>query len=86
MLRNGILATAVFAFVMAMNDFVFAFVMTRTHVITFPVQTAAYFYEQATFWARVSALAMLGSLPSFITVLAMQKYLVRSISMGAIKG
>lgn len=86
MLRNGILATAVFAFVMAMNDFVFALVLTRSEVITFPVQTAAYFYEQATFWSRISALAMLGTLPCFIIVLAMQKYLVRSISMGAIKG
>ncbi|MGQ9647914.1 MAG: carbohydrate ABC transporter permease [Thermodesulfobacteriota bacterium] len=86
MLRNGILATAVFAFVMAMNDFIFALVLTRTHVITFPVQIAHYFHEQATVWARVSALSMLGTLPSFVTVLAMQRYLVRSISMGAIKG
>jgi multiple sugar transport system permease protein len=86
MLRNGILATAVFAFIMAMNDFVFALILTRTQVITFPVQISHYFHEQATYWARISALSVLGSIPAFVTVIAMQSYLVRSVSMGAVKG
>ena len=84
--RNGILATSVFAFIMAMNEFVFALVLTRTAVITFPVQISHYFSEQATYWAKISAMSMLGSLPVFVTVVAMQRYLVRSVSMGAVKG
>jgi multiple sugar transport system permease protein len=86
MARNGILATAVFAFIMAMNEFVYALVLTRSEVITFPVQISHYFSAQATYWAKISAISVLGSLPVFITVVAMQSYLVRSVSMGAVKG
>src|SRR3546814_769052 len=38
MARSGLFATAVFTFVFAWNDFIFALVLTRTEVITYPVQ------------------------------------------------
>jgi multiple sugar transport system permease protein len=86
MARNGLMATTVFAFIMAMNEFVFALVLTRSNVITFPVQVTHYFSEQATYWAKISAMSVLGSLPIFFAVIIMQRYLVRGISMGAVKG
>jgi multiple sugar transport system permease protein len=86
MVRNGLMATAVFAFILAMNEFVFAVVLTRSQVVTFPVQITHYFSEQATYWAKISALSVLGSLPVFIAVVVMQRYIVRGIGMGAVKG
>jgi multiple sugar transport system permease protein len=86
MVRNGLMATAVFAFIFAMNEFVFAVVLTRSQVVTFPVQITHYFSEQATYWAKISALSVLGSLPVFIAVIVMQRYIVRGIGMGAVKG
>jgi multiple sugar transport system permease protein len=86
MVRNGLMATAVFAFIFAMNEFVFAVVLTRSQVVTFPVQITHYFIEQATYWAKISALSVLGSLPVFIAVIVMQRYIVRGIGMGAVKG
>jgi multiple sugar transport system permease protein len=83
--RNGIFATAVFAFIFAWNDYIFALVLTRTEVTTFTVQVMTYFGAQSTLWAKISAMSVLGTLPIFFAVATMQRYLVRGISMGAIK-
>jgi multiple sugar transport system permease protein len=86
MARSGLMATAVFTFVFAWNDFLFALVLTRTEVITFPVQLTHYFGGQSNFWSKIAAMSVLGTLPIFIAVTLMQRYLVRGISLGAVKG
>ena len=82
----GIVVAFLFAFVFAWNEFLFALVLTRTEVITFPVQVTHYFGGQSNFWAKIAALSVLGTLPIFIAVASMQRFLVRGISMGAVKG
>jgi multiple sugar transport system permease protein len=84
--RNGIFATAVFTFIFAWNDYIFALVLTRTQVATFTVQVMGYFGAQSTIWAKISAMSVLGTLPIFLAVATMQRYLVRGISLGAVKG
>jgi multiple sugar transport system permease protein len=86
MCRAGLFATAVFTFVFAWNDFIFALVLTRTEVVTYTVQVTHYFGGQSNFWAKISAMSMLGTLPVFIVVGFLQRYLVRGISLGAVKG
>jgi multiple sugar transport system permease protein len=86
MVRAGLFATAVFTFVFAWNDFIFALVLTRTEVITFPVQVTHYFGGQSNFWAKIAAMSVLGTLPVFVAVTVMQRFLVRGISLGAVKG
>ncbi|MEO1092712.1 MAG: carbohydrate ABC transporter permease [Pseudomonadota bacterium] len=86
MARSGLFATAVFTFVFAWNDFIFALVLTRSEVTTFPVQVTHYFGGQSNFWAKIAAMSTLGTIPIFIVVALLQRYLVRGISMGAVKG
>jgi len=86
MARSGLFATAVFTFVFAWNDFLFALVMTRSAVTTYPVQVTHYFGAQSNFWAKIAAMSMLGTLPVLVAVAALQRYLVRGISLGAVKG
>ena len=86
MARAGLFATAVFTFVFAWNDFIFALVLTRTEVTTFPVQVTHYFGGQSNFWAKIAAMSVLGTVPIFIAVAMLQRYLVRGISLGAVKG
>ena len=86
MCRAGLFATAIFTFVFAWNEFLFALVLTRTEVTTYTVQVTHYFGGQSNFWAKISAMSVLGTVPIFIVVGFMQKYLVRGISMGAVKG
>jgi multiple sugar transport system permease protein len=86
MARSGLMATAVFTFVFAWNDFLFALILTRTEVITFPVQLTHYMGGQSNFWSKIAAMSVLGTLPIFVAVTLMQRYLVRGISLGAVKG
>jgi multiple sugar transport system permease protein len=86
MVRSGLFATAVFTFVFAWNDFLFALVLTRTEVITYTVQVTHYFGGQSNFWAKIAAMSVLGTIPVFFAVATLQRYLVRGISMGAVKG
>lgn len=84
--RGGLFATAVFAFVFAWNDFLFALILSRSQVVTFPVQVTHYFGGQSNFWAKIAAMSVLGTLPIFIVVATLQRFLVRGISLGAVKG
>ena len=84
--RTGLFATSVFTFVFVWNDFLFALVLTRTEVVTYTVQVTHYFGGQSNFWAKISAMSVLGTLPVFLTVATMQRFMVRGISMGAVKG
>jgi multiple sugar transport system permease protein len=85
-IKGGLFATAVFTFVFAWNDFIFALVLTRNTAITFPVQVTHYFGGQSNFWAKIAAMSTLGTIPIFIAVAMLQKFLVRGVSMGAVKG
>ena len=86
MVRGGLFATAVFTFVFAWNEFIFALVLTRNEVTTFPVQVTHYFGGQSNLWAKIAAMSMLGTLPIFVVVAFLQRFLVRGISLGAVKG
>jgi multiple sugar transport system permease protein len=86
MARGGLFATAVFTFVFAWNEFIFALVLTRNAVTTYPVQVTHYFGGQSNFWAKIAAMSVLGSVPIFIAVALLQRFLVRGLSMGAVKG
>ncbi len=86
MARAGLFATAVFTFIFAWNDFIFALILSRTEVTTFPVQITKFFGNQQTFWGKIGAMSILGTLPIFFAVAAMQRFIVRGISLGAVKG
>jgi len=86
MVRGGLFATAVFTFVFAWNDFIFALVLTRSDATTFPVQVSHYFGGQSNFWAKIAAMSTIGTVPIFIAVALLQRFLVRGVSMGAVKG
>jgi multiple sugar transport system permease protein len=86
MARGGLFATAVFTFVFAWNEFIFALVLSRNQVTTFPVQVTHYFGGQSNFWAKIAAMSVLGTIPIFIVVATLQRFIVRGISLGAVKG
>lgn len=86
MARAGLFATAVFTFIFAWNDFLFALVLTSSEAVTYTVKVTGYFGSQSTFWAKIGAMSVLGVLPMMIVVATMQRFIVRGISMGAVKG
>ncbi len=86
MCRAGLFATAIFTFMFAWNEFLFALVLTRTSVTTYTVQITHYFGGQSNFWAKIAAMSVLGTMPIFVAVAFLQRYFVRGLSLGAVKG
>lgn len=86
MARAGLFATAVFTFIFAWNDFLFALILTKSEAVTYTVKVTGYFGSQSTFWSKIGAMSMLGVLPMMFVVATMQRFIVRGMSLGAVKG
>lgn len=77
--------TALFCFIFSWNEFVFALVLTRRVAITMPVVVAGLHSIKGVLWPQMTAISAMGLLPILAIALVAQKYLVRGMTMGAIK-
>jgi multiple sugar transport system permease protein len=83
----GLAATAVFCLIVSWNEFLFALVLTQTDAaMTLPVGIAGRVTQYEIKWGVMSAAGVVAMMPILIFALAMQKYLVRGLSLGAVKG
>jgi multiple sugar transport system permease protein len=83
----GLAATAVFCLIISWNEFLFALVMTQTdEAMTLPVGIAGRVTQYEIKWGVMSAAGVVAMLPILVFALAVQKYLVRGLSLGAVKG
>ncbi len=88
LMAPGLVATGVFAFIQAWNEFVFALViLNRPERQTLPVWLQA-FNEGAkgTDWGGVMAVSTLLAIPVVVCVLLVQSRLSRGLTAGAVKG
>lgn len=81
----AIAITALFCFIFSWNEFVFALVLTRRAAITMPVVVAGLHSIKGVLWPQMTAISAMGLLPILAIALVAQKYLVRGMTMGAIK-
>ena len=83
----GLAATAVFCLIISWNEFLFALVLTQTDsAMTLPVGIAGRVTQYEIKWGVMSAAGVVAMLPILIFAMAVQKYLVRGLSLGAVKG
>lgn len=85
-LRNslpGILSTAIFAFLLAWNDYLVAIVFLRTDTtFTLPMGVQSFFQQNTTDWSSVTAVAVIMMLPPVIVFATLNRY----FSVGGIGG
>ena len=86
MARGGVAASAVLCFIFAWNEFLFANILTGAATHTAPVGLTEYVTPVSVEWNKIMAAGTLVVLPVWIGALSVQRYLVRGISMGAVKG
>lgn len=85
--RSGLFATGILVFVMVWNEFLFAFVMTRSaRAITAPVIVAGMLAKQGLFFGRMCAACSLLATPILFLALFFGRYLLRGLTFGALKG
>ncbi len=82
----GLAVTAVFCMMYAWNEFLFAFVLTRTQAATIPVGISGFWNMEGVNWGPLSAAAVISVVPMLLFALALQKYLIRGLTFGAVKG
>lgn len=84
----GIAAAAVFAFIIAWDNYTFAFIlMTSDSMKTLPVGIASFAQARATEWGLVMSSTSLLSAPAFLFFLLTHKGLIRGFrGAGAVKG
>src|SRR5690606_32539005 len=85
MVAPGIAATALICVIFAWNEFFFALNLTASRAATVPLFITSTMTSEGLFLARLSAAAILASLPVILAGWIAQKQLVRGLSMGAIK-
>jgi ABC-type glycerol-3-phosphate transport system permease component len=86
--RPGLVAAGIFCFLISWNEFIFALILTGTPASqTIPV-TIAGFLVQLRFYdyGPMFAASVLAVIPPVIIALAFQRYLVRGMLSGALKG
>ena len=82
----GIIATAIFSFIGAWNEYVYAVTfLNNKDRLTLPVGIQRYFTEFATDWPGLMAATFLMSVPVVVLFLVLQKYFVRALTEGAVK-
>ena len=82
----GLAAVLVIIFMFSWNEYLFASMLTSSDAKTLPVLAANAIKPKAIAWGLSSAAAVVMSLPVIVLVLSAQRYLVRGLTLGAVKG
>lgn len=87
LLWPGLVATAIFCFITAWNEYFYAFVfMTDVQNYTLPVWLASFRTNFGTDWGATMAASTLFTLPVLVFFLVVQNRMVGGLTTGAVKG
>ena len=82
----GLVVAAVFAFLVSWNEFLFALILSGVHAKTLPVVIAGLSTDVGPLYGDMSAAAVMVMLPNIVMTVALQRYLVKGLTLGAVKG
>ncbi len=82
----GLTATAIFCILQSWNEFVFALFLTAKAAPTLPTTVQNFLSVSGVVWGEMSAVGVVSSAPMIIFAIAVQKYMVRGLTFGAVKG
>jgi N,N'-diacetylchitobiose transport system permease protein len=88
LISPGLVATSVFAFIFAYNEFVFAltFLGTDTAKFTLPLYVQYFYGQNSTDWGAIMASSTLFTIPVLAFFLFTQRRLASGLVAGAVKG
>jgi ABC-type glycerol-3-phosphate transport system permease component len=82
----GLVTVAALSLILSWNELFFSMTLTSLNVRTLPVfMGTQYVGFLAVDWGKLSAAGLLATLPVVVLVMVLQKYLVRGLTMGAVK-
>jgi multiple sugar transport system permease protein len=81
----SIAVTAILTFVFTWNEFLLALLLTDTKAVTVPVQISKMILAYQVLWGELSAAGVIALIPLVVVVFALQRYIVRGLTLGAVK-
>ena len=82
----GIVATSVYTFLLAWNEFLFALTLTKSmDMRTVPIGIELLMGQHAFEWNEMMAMSVLGSLPLLLLYLIAQRYFLAGMTAGSVK-
>lgn len=82
----GVAVAGLFVYIFAWNEFLFALIFTRSNVHTLPVALSDLIGGHGIQWGELAALSAVATVPGVLLALFMQRYLIRGLTFGAVKG
>jgi multiple sugar transport system permease protein len=82
----GIATTAIFAFLLGWNEFLFSLILAGPESRTLPVMVAGFETDRGIRWGQLSSAAVSIMLPVVAVALFLQRHIVKGLTMGAVKG
>jgi multiple sugar transport system permease protein len=82
----GMAATAVLCIIFSWNEFLFALVLSNQDTETVPVGVSSFIGSVSIDWGGSSAAAIVAIIPIFVLGFAAQRFLVRGLTFGGVKG
>jgi multiple sugar transport system permease protein len=86
LIAPGLVATSLFSFIFAWNEFMFALLLTRRTVRTLTVIVPSLVGGHEILWGEIAAIGTIAIIPGIVLSVLFQRYLVRGLTMGAVKG
>jgi len=81
----GVITAAIFCFILAWNEFLFAVIITTNKAVTMPVGSSMFHAEEGVLWHLISAAGIMIMLPMFVLATLIQKHFVQGMTMGAVR-
>jgi multiple sugar transport system permease protein len=81
----ALVATAILSAILAWNEFLFAVMLTRIEAKTLPVVMSGFITDKGMQWDQMTALGVITIFPVLVFAIAVQRYLVRGLTLGAVK-
>jgi multiple sugar transport system permease protein len=81
----GLLAAGLLAFILSWNEFLFALILSGPRTNTLPVGLSAFQTQRGVELALLSAATLVAILPVFVLLPFMRRYLIKGLSLGALK-
>jgi multiple sugar transport system permease protein len=81
----GLVSVAVFAFIAAWNEYLYAFILTSVDAKTLPVLIGEFSTKLGLEYLRIAAAGVLASLPPVILALVFQRFIIRGLTAGSVK-
>jgi len=85
LISPGAVATAIFVFIYTWNDYLFAVFLAGKEAANLQVAVAGFNAEYFIRWGEMSAATMLSIVPVIVFTILTQKYLIRGLTLGALK-